>query len=178
NEAMYQQFKVDRGRKDHWAMYPAPDKVPVFYEDEDGNRIDPKKAARPTPRQVIETVLTRQYPDVMTTSAEPSAVDAKKIKELAEADEPPVYFPPAASWGTLTRKPARFQAFGNAIQVDEANHERRDRLFRKSFAGRSGATRRRERETFLFEGRSGAENVDGVTKPLAQVQAEPDLKPL
>src|SRR5262249_28440974 len=49
NEAMYQQFKVDRGRKDHWAMYSAPDKIPVFYEDEDGNRIDPRKAARPTP---------------------------------------------------------------------------------------------------------------------------------
>src|SRR5262249_10285907 len=63
NEAMYQQFKVDRGRKDHWAMYPAPDKVPVFYEDEDGNRIDPKKAARPTPKQVLETILGRTSPN-------------------------------------------------------------------------------------------------------------------
>src|SRR5262249_48914783 len=26
NEDMYTQFKVDRGRKDHWAMYPAPQK--------------------------------------------------------------------------------------------------------------------------------------------------------
>src|SRR5262249_56262142 len=24
NDDMYTQFKVDRGRKDHWAMYPAP----------------------------------------------------------------------------------------------------------------------------------------------------------
>src|SRR5262245_21899442 len=81
NEAMYQQFKVDRGRKDHWALYPAPDKVPVFYEDEDGNRIDPKKAARPIPTQVIETVLTRKHPDVMTTPREDPGIDAKKIKE-------------------------------------------------------------------------------------------------
>src|SRR5262249_19116978 len=27
NEQMYEQFKVDRGRKDHWAMYPCPDKI-------------------------------------------------------------------------------------------------------------------------------------------------------
>ena len=32
NEEMYQQFKVDRGRKDHWAMYPCPDKIPIIYE--------------------------------------------------------------------------------------------------------------------------------------------------
>src|SRR5207245_2719736 len=29
NEAMYQQYKVDRGRKDHWAMYQCPRTVPV-----------------------------------------------------------------------------------------------------------------------------------------------------
>jgi hypothetical protein len=32
NEAMYAQFKVDRGRKDHWAMYPCPAKIPVVYQ--------------------------------------------------------------------------------------------------------------------------------------------------
>ena len=32
NEAMYAQYKVDRGRKDHWAMYPCPPKIPVVYE--------------------------------------------------------------------------------------------------------------------------------------------------
>src|SRR5262249_46145400 len=63
NEAMYQQFKVDRGRKDHWANYPAPDKIPVFHEDEDGNRIDPKKAARPTPKQVRDSIVVRPSPN-------------------------------------------------------------------------------------------------------------------
>lgn len=28
-DAMYEQFKVDRGRKDHWALYPAPAQIPV-----------------------------------------------------------------------------------------------------------------------------------------------------
>ena len=32
DEAMYQQFNVDRGRKDHWALYPAPEKIEVVYE--------------------------------------------------------------------------------------------------------------------------------------------------
>src|SRR5262249_9673181 len=48
NEEMYQQYKVDRGRKDHWAMYPCPDKIPVVAEDADGQPIDPRKGAKPT----------------------------------------------------------------------------------------------------------------------------------
>ena len=31
NEQMYKDFKVDRGRKDHWAMYPCPPKIPIVY---------------------------------------------------------------------------------------------------------------------------------------------------
>ena len=31
-DAMYEQFKVDRGRKDHWAMYGAPAQIPVIAE--------------------------------------------------------------------------------------------------------------------------------------------------
>src|SRR5262249_35370856 len=62
NEEMYQQYKVDRGRKDHWAMYPCPDKIPVVAEDADGQPIDPRKGAKPTARQVRETILTRESP--------------------------------------------------------------------------------------------------------------------
>jgi hypothetical protein len=32
NEAMYKQFNIDRGRKDHWALYPCPQKIKVVYE--------------------------------------------------------------------------------------------------------------------------------------------------
>jgi hypothetical protein len=41
NEAMYAQYKVDRGRKDHWAMYPCPQKIPVVYEPPEGKELDP-----------------------------------------------------------------------------------------------------------------------------------------
>ncbi|MFO0844244.1 MAG: VIT and VWA domain-containing protein [Gemmataceae bacterium] len=55
NEDMYTQFKVDRGRKDHWAMYPAPAKIRVVYEPLDGGA----GQGRPTARQVADTVITR-----------------------------------------------------------------------------------------------------------------------
>ena len=32
NEEMYTQFNIDRGRKDHWAMYPCPEKIEVVSE--------------------------------------------------------------------------------------------------------------------------------------------------
>ena len=32
DEAMYEQFNVDRGRKDHWALYPAPETIKVVHE--------------------------------------------------------------------------------------------------------------------------------------------------
>src|SRR5207237_8419133 len=31
-DADYERFKVDRGRKDHWAMYDCPAKIPLVYE--------------------------------------------------------------------------------------------------------------------------------------------------
>ncbi len=39
NDEMYTQFNVDRGRKDHWAMYSCPDQIPVVVEN--GNAIVP-----------------------------------------------------------------------------------------------------------------------------------------
>jgi hypothetical protein len=41
NEAMYAQYKVDRGRKDHWAMYPCPQKIPVISEPLENQPIAP-----------------------------------------------------------------------------------------------------------------------------------------
>jgi hypothetical protein len=57
NEDMYKQYKVDRGRKDHWAMYPAPKKIKVVHEDDP----ERKKAhkGKKTARQVLDTVLER-----------------------------------------------------------------------------------------------------------------------
>lgn len=59
NEEMYVQYKVDRGRKDHWAMYPCPEKIAVVYEPEDGQPGDPKKGIKPSVQQVYKTIVRR-----------------------------------------------------------------------------------------------------------------------
>ncbi|HKI38357.1 MAG TPA: VIT domain-containing protein [Gemmataceae bacterium] len=59
NEEMYQQYKVDRGRKDHWALYPCPEKVEVVYEPLEGMPPDPKAKGKPSARDVSQTVLLR-----------------------------------------------------------------------------------------------------------------------
>jgi hypothetical protein len=65
NEEMYAQYKVDRGRKDHWAMYPCPEKIDVVYEPEDGQPGDPKKGIKPSAQQVLKAILIRQAPQVL-----------------------------------------------------------------------------------------------------------------
>jgi tetratricopeptide (TPR) repeat protein len=69
NEQMYEQFKVDRGRKDHWAMYRCPDTIPVIYEPLDGQAVNtqnaPKNLApaqKRTPAQVLQTIMIRVPP--------------------------------------------------------------------------------------------------------------------
>jgi tetratricopeptide (TPR) repeat protein len=62
NEAMYQQYKVDRGRKDHWAMSPAPQKIPVVREPVPAGRPEERNPAVPARRpadEVLRTILVR-----------------------------------------------------------------------------------------------------------------------
>jgi tetratricopeptide (TPR) repeat protein len=56
NEDMYKQYKVDRGRKDHWAMYPLPRKIKVVTEDDQAASRKGRKPAA----QVLETIQVRQ----------------------------------------------------------------------------------------------------------------------
>src|SRR4029079_15251923 len=63
NEDMYKQYNVDRGRKDHWAMYPAPAKIPVVYEPLEGTK--GKAGERRTVKDLIGTVMMRRNPDAL-----------------------------------------------------------------------------------------------------------------
>jgi hypothetical protein len=56
---------VDKSRKDHWALYPAPRKIPVVYEP-DPDQPDPKARARQKlpARQIIKTIMVRDLPQV------------------------------------------------------------------------------------------------------------------
>ncbi|MBY0524058.1 MAG: FecR domain-containing protein [Gemmataceae bacterium] len=62
NEAMYKQFKVDRGRKDHWAQYQSPDTIAVMYEPEIGTPVDARsrpKTEKPHTNEILQTVVVR-----------------------------------------------------------------------------------------------------------------------
>lgn len=69
NEDMYKRFQVDRGRKDHWAMYQSPQKIPVVYEPEVGQPVDARfapKTAKPHANQILETILVRVPAPILT----------------------------------------------------------------------------------------------------------------
>jgi tetratricopeptide (TPR) repeat protein len=69
NEQMYKDFKVDRGRKDHWALYPCPPKIPVVYIPDPnqpaGSRPD-LKGQKPHENQVLQTVMVRNQARYLT----------------------------------------------------------------------------------------------------------------
>lgn len=60
-DADYERFKVDKGRKDHWAMYQVPPRIPLVYEP-DGkqpqkeDKKDAKKHKKPSIEEVLKTI--------------------------------------------------------------------------------------------------------------------------
>ncbi len=64
NEAMYAQFNVDRGRQDHWAIYPCPPKIPVVYEPGGKPVINTtsKNTRAKSVEDLLQTVLVRIPP--------------------------------------------------------------------------------------------------------------------
>ena len=63
NEAMYEQYNVDRGRKDHWALYPCPERIDIVHEPLP-KPTSPvvarsENAAGPTEEDVLKTMFLR-----------------------------------------------------------------------------------------------------------------------
>lgn len=56
SDDQYKQYKIDRGRKDQWALYPAPAKIKVVTEPLEG---DDGKGVKPSRRTVAKTVVAR-----------------------------------------------------------------------------------------------------------------------
>jgi ferric-dicitrate binding protein FerR (iron transport regulator)/tetratricopeptide (TPR) repeat protein len=58
NAEMYQRFKIDRGRKDHWALYDCPAHIPVHAEPAAAS--EPNKVAKGrTAKEVLESIMVR-----------------------------------------------------------------------------------------------------------------------
>jgi tetratricopeptide (TPR) repeat protein len=64
NEQMYEQYNVDRGRKDHWALYPCPEKIEVVHEPLKAAPVQwqATDTAEPTFDEVLRTILLRRPP--------------------------------------------------------------------------------------------------------------------
>ena len=84
NDAMYEQYKIDRGRKDHWALYPAPETIEVVEEkdegrttndeekpeesgetSEEGGENDDDAPAKPSVEEVLGTILVHRPAPVL-----------------------------------------------------------------------------------------------------------------
>lgn len=64
-EEDYKNFKVDRGRKDHWALYACPDRIPTVFEPDPARQawLMPKALDGLKPKeQVLSTILVRPAP--------------------------------------------------------------------------------------------------------------------
>jgi tetratricopeptide (TPR) repeat protein len=72
NEEMYAQYHVDRGRKDHWAIYACPAQIPVVFEPLVGppSASGKAEAKRPTVEDVLSTVLVRLPPGILSRPGE------------------------------------------------------------------------------------------------------------
>lgn len=104
NEAMYKQYNIDRGRKDHWAMYPCPETIPVVTEP-DMARVNllqgegdqkPVIGLRP-PEQVLRTIVVRGSKtggrDVLNQDELLRLVRAKPGDVWFDAAPPPLLMP-------------------------------------------------------------------------------------
>ncbi len=69
NEAMYAQYHVDRGRNDHWALYPCPEKIEVVHEPmhhapTNLARTESRENGKTTARDVLKTMLAHAWPAI------------------------------------------------------------------------------------------------------------------
>jgi ferric-dicitrate binding protein FerR (iron transport regulator) len=84
NEEMYRRFNVDRGRKDQWAMYPCPARIPVVRESEPEQQdlprsVPPLTERKPAAQEVLQTLLVRVPPGVLTAPQQRTAPSARLV---------------------------------------------------------------------------------------------------
>ncbi len=85
-EAMYEQFKVDRGRKDHWAMYPAPAEIPVV-ADQGPSQLSPLDAAKERLKLTQARAKTAQSNYERSVTEKRPPADLKRLERLNRAEQ-------------------------------------------------------------------------------------------
>ena len=54
NEAMYAQYNINRDRKDHWALYPCPETIPVVREPLNNGKTSAPALVKRTPQELMD----------------------------------------------------------------------------------------------------------------------------
>lgn len=85
-DAMYEQFKVDRGRKDHWAMYPAPAQIPVV-ADPGPAQLTALEAAKERLKRAEARASTAQANHERSVAEKRPAVDLTRLERLHRAEQ-------------------------------------------------------------------------------------------
>ncbi|MEI8378478.1 MAG: VIT domain-containing protein [Planctomycetota bacterium] len=85
-EAMYAQFNVDRGRKDHWAMYPAPAQIPIVADNGPAN-LSPLEAAKERLKQAEGRAKVAQSSYDRSVAEQRPATDLQRFKRLVSAEQ-------------------------------------------------------------------------------------------
>ena len=85
-EAMYEQFKVDRGRKDHWAMYPAPAEITVV-ADQGSSQLSPLDAAKERLKLSQARAKSAQSNYERSVTEKRPATDLKRLDRLNRAEQ-------------------------------------------------------------------------------------------
>src|SRR5262249_36529124 len=107
SEEQYEQYHVERGRKDRWALYVCPEKIKVVYEPLEGQEGDPSRGVKPSARRVLETVTVRPAPQWLTGPQSPTELRrARRDPEKAVTLEA----------SPFRRPPVEFQTWDVAIQ--------------------------------------------------------------
>ena len=85
-EAMYEQFKVDRGRKDHWALYPAPAEIPVV-ADLSVAQLSPLDAAKERLKHSQARAKSAQSNYERSVTEKRPATDLQRLDRLSRAEQ-------------------------------------------------------------------------------------------
>lgn len=85
-EAMYAQFNVDRGRKDHWAMYLAPTQIPVVADNGPAN-LSPLDAAKERLKLAEGRAKVAQSSYDRSIAEKRPATDLQRFKRLVTAEQ-------------------------------------------------------------------------------------------
>lgn len=85
-EAMYAQFNVDRGRKDHWALYVTPAQIPVVAESAQ-IQATPLAAAQERLKAAQSRVKTAQSNLDRSLAEKRPAADVQRLERLNRAEQ-------------------------------------------------------------------------------------------